>query len=385
MSVPAWEKSFSYGESGVDIDVEQAGSRILFEASKATWVNRQGRLGQVEALYDDYSGVRFSDIGELPPGTVMAENADGTGTKPKIATIAGRLDTIATDLIEAVCADAVIEGYEPAHITTTLKVNTLGRDEERLASIRELGQSCQGPCARAGVAITNGELTQHPTLGGLDKFYFEWDASLVKFGHESRLIDGSKIQPGDTLIGFREPGFRCNGFSLLIDIFEHYYGENWGEEQFMGQRLADLVLQPSEMYTAALVDITGGYDLNRPALASFNGAAHISGGGIPKKLGRLLSRTGNSAIIDNPISPPETMRLAQALGKVSDKEAYRTWNMGMGMIIVTAEPDKVLEVAGKHGIVGQRVGQIIKSEKPFISLVSRGLEHPGRWTNFFIY
>ncbi|MBI2592238.1 hypothetical protein HYW36_02055 [Candidatus Saccharibacteria bacterium] len=375
-------KSFSYGESGVDVRIEGKASRILYETSKPTWENRRGKLGQVEALYDDFRGVRFSDVSCLPEGTVMYENADGTGSKPQIARIAGRLDTISTDLIEASGCDAACEGYEPVHLVTVVKVNTLGQDESRLDKIRELGESCTEPCARAGISITNGELAQDNTMGHLDEFRFEWDGALTSFGHKSRLVDGSKIEPDNALVGFYEAGFRSNGFSLLLDIFEYYYGEEWGEEQFMGQRLADLVLTPSEMYTPALVDMTGGYDLNRPAPAQFSGAVNISGGGIPEKLSSLLKASGYGAVIDNPFKPPEAMALAQTLGRVPDKEAYRVLCMGIGLIIATEEPNNVLKVGQKHGLTGRRIGQVVSSR--IISIESRGTEHPGRWLNYFI-
>ena len=334
-------------------------------------------------MNDHFRGVRYSEVGELPAGTVTSQFPDGTGSKPEIVRIAENYSTIYIDLAEASGADAACRGYEPVHLVSYLKVNTLGQDEERLAIIRELAEGSVEASARFGISISNGELAQDNTMGQLGQFRFELFGVMVGYGHESRLVDGSQIKPGEPLVGFYESGFRNNGYSLLRDVWEYYYGPGWGEEFFMGQRLVDHALRPSEVYTPALVDMTGGYDLNRPALATLNGATNISGGGIPEKLGSLLKSSGCGAIIDNPFPPPEAMALVQTLGMVPDKEAYSTLCMGNGLILATQEPDRVIEIGRKHGLIGRKVGQTTSSGG-HIAVRSRGSEHPGRWLNYFM-
>jgi phosphoribosylformylglycinamidine cyclo-ligase len=370
MTAPTPE--FTYAASGVDTDIEAEASAILYGYAKQTWGNRAGKLGEPIAQNDNFSGLKFAEIGQLPDGTVSFGNADGLGTKPEFARAAGRYDTIATDLVAAVADDAAIIGAEPAHMITVLKVNTLGQDRSRLPIIEELASGYLEPAKKAGIAVINGELAQTTTMGEFDKFKFNWDATLTWFAHESRLIDGSDIRPGDYLVGLAEDGIRCNGISLARTVLQTILGERWGEMDFYDQRMADAALTPSTIYSGAIVDMTGGADLDRKPKAVLHGAAHITGGGLPEKLlYRVLNRRGFGAIIDNPIEAPQFLRYIQGIGRISDHEAYRTWHMGQGMVLITPEPDDVMDVADQHGIESQVIGQV--SRDPQSVIESTGL------------
>lgn len=335
----AYEEGFTYADTGVDVDIEEMAANILFRYAQQTWPNRDGKLGQAETLQGGFSGLRFSRIEGLPEGTVTWGNVDGVGTKPDIVRVAGCYDTIASDLIAMVADDAAIKGAEPSHLKTILVVNTLGQDESRLPIIEELARGYIKPAEKAGVAITNGEIAQHPYLGGdISKFFFDWGAEVTWYAHESRLLDGSAICPGDYVVGLREEGLRCNGISAVRKALELNYGEDWGETDFGGKKLADVALTPSRIYSGAIVDMTGGYDLEREERAKLHGAAHITGSGIPGKLGRLLLPQGLGAIIDNPLEPPYLIRHCQRIARMSDHEAYRTWHMGQGMLLFVLIP-----------------------------------------------
>ena len=150
------------------------------------------------------------------------------------------------------------------------------------------------------------------------------------------------------------------------------YGDNWHKKIFKRENtkkltFGELVLTPSKIYTKAVVDMFGGYD--KGPKAKLHGVAHITGGGIPGKLGRVLKPSGLGAVIE-PFEPSEFMLYVQKLGVVSDKEAYRTWNMGQRMIIATPEPDKVIKIASEHNIDTKYIGEII--EKQGITIKSKG-------------
>ncbi len=133
-----------------------------------------------------------------------------------------------------------------------------------------------------------------------------------------------------------------------------------------------MVLIPSTPYTKAVVDMFGGYD-GEPKV-EVHGVAHITGGGIPGKLGRMLKPSGLGALIHSPMTPTGFMLHTQQLGNVSDREAYKTWNMRTGMIIATPDPMGVQEVAVDHGITCQTMGEVIES--PEIIIVNRGAFNP---------
>lgn len=361
----------TYAAVGVDVDIEAQAARILYEAARKTWANRSGKLGEVIFPFDDFAGLRFVRVDKLPQGTVMYGGSDGVATKADFAERANKFDSLAFDLMAMVCDDAVIKGGEPILLKNVLDMNTLGRDESRLPYIKELASGLVLAAKEAGVAVINGELAQlNDRKGNMDIFSIDWSADVTWFAHESRLITGYDVVPGDVLVGLREEGVRCNGISLIRRVLKDAYGDNWETHELNGKRLIDLALQPSKIYSAAVVDMFGGYDLSRKPKAKIHGAAHISGGGIYEKLGRLLRASGHGADIDNPFVPCDLMLHCQEVGGVSDYEAYRTWNMGQGMVIATPAPEEVVTVAKEHGIEARPIGVI--SEKKGIRIKSKG-------------
>ena len=365
------KKSQTYAAAGVDVDVEAKAARILYEASKKTWANRSGQLGEVVVPFDDFSGLRFVRVDKLPAGTVMYGNSDGVATKAELAERANRYDTLAFDLMAMVCDDAVIRGGEPVLLKSVLDMNTLGQDDSRLPFIEELASGYVAAAKEAGVAVINGELAQlNNRMGRMDRFSLEWSADVTWFAHESRLITGKDVKPGDYLVGLQETGLRCNGISLVRKLLQAEYGEQWQDASFGKKRLIDVALQPSQIYSGAVVDMFGGYDLKRPAKAKLTAAAHISGGGIYEKLRRVLRPSGLGAKLEDLFPPCDLMVHCQELGNVTDLEAYRTWNMGQGMILVTPEPEAVIKVATEHGLNAKTMGQIVT--KPGIDLKNKG-------------
>ncbi len=366
------ERRFTYAETGVDVGIEAKAARMLYEAAKETWHNRQDTLGEVAVPFDDFSGIRFVRIGGLPSGTVMYGNNDGVATKTEFAERANKYDTLAFDLMAMVCDDAVIRGAEPSLVKTVLTVNTLGSDESRLPYIQQLSKGYVAAANEAGVAVINGEIAQHnDRMGRMDRFSLDWNGDVTWFGHESRLITGKNVTPGDYLIGLEEKGLRSNGISLVRKALTTTYGEDWDAFVIKGQRLIDLALMQSQIYAKTIVDMTGGWSLERKAKASVHAVAHISGGGIPEKLGRALRPSGFGALIDNPFTPSDIMLHCQEIG-VSDREAYGTWNMGQGMIIISPTYEDVITIARDHGKNAKVIGRV--TEEPGITIHSKGIQ-----------
>lgn len=372
----------TYAAAGVDVDVEAKAAKILYQATRETWSNRAGELGEVIVPFDDFAGLRFVRVDMLPKGTVMYGGSDGVATKAAFAEFADRYDTLAFDLMAMVCDDAVIRGGEPVLFKNVLDMNTLGQDESRLPYIRELAKGLVAAAKEAGVAVINGELAQlNDRKGHMERFSLDWSADVTWFAHESRLITGYDVTPGNALIGLREEGLRCNGISLIRKVLRETYGDDWYTKEYPGGKLIDAALAPSRIYSGTVVDIFGGYDLSRPAKAALTGAAHISGGGIPEKLGRVLRASGHGAVIDDAFDPCDLMRHCQEIGNVTDREAYRTWNMGQGMILISPDPEAVIRVANEHGIEAKVIGTI--EERPGIRLRSRGFNaHKEGWLEF---
>ncbi|MCK5625091.1 hypothetical protein KAI04_04580 [Candidatus Pacearchaeota archaeon] len=349
----------TYADSGVNIELGDDVSKILYNAAKQTWNNRKGRLGELIVPVDDFSGVRAIDVSGLPPGTLMNIGFDGVGTKMELAERVNDHSTIAYDLFAMVCDDAIVRGAEPVLIGSILDVNSLSKGSETyIEQVKQLAEGYIGAAKDANVAIVNGEVAELGNrVGGYGSFNYNWGAAVVWFANKDRMFTGKEIKEGDSLVGLRETGFRANGLSLVRKIMEKNYGEYWHLRNIEKNMIKE-ILTPSKIYTGAVVEMFGGYD-GEPK-TEIHGVAHITGGGIPGKLGRILKPSGLGAVIDEPFKPSEIMSYTQKLGNVEDKEAYKTWNMGQGMVIITPDPDKVMEIAAMHNIEQQRIGYVTK-------------------------
>lgn len=360
-----------YKSSGVNIELGDDVSKILYNAAKQTWDNRKGKLGELIVPFDDFSGVRAIDVSNLPSGTLMNIGFDGVGTKMELAERINDHRTIAYDLFAMVCDDAVVRGAEPVLIGSILDVNSLGNDNgDFLEPVKQLAEGYINAAKSANVAIVNGEVAELGNrIGGFGDFNYNWGAAVVWFANRDRLFTGREIQTGDYLVGLQETGFRSNGLSLVRKIMKTNHGEDWHTQTYNGESLAKLALEPSKVYSGAVVDMFGGYQ-DEPK-AKVHGVAHITGGGLPGKLGRVLKPSGLGAVISEPFSPAELMLYCQEKGNVSDEEAYKTWNMGQGMVVVTPEPDNVMNVAKQYGIESKVMGEVYS--QPGITIRNRGL------------
>ena len=331
---------------------------MFYEAAKRTWQNREGKLGEVITPSDDFSGMRAISAFNLPYGTVMNMNFDGIGTKVELAERAENHKTMAYDLLAMVCDDAVVRGGEPILVGSILDVNILESNEKAL---HELAEGYVNAANDAGVAIINGEIAE---LGGrtrgYGKFNYNWGATCLWFANEKRMLTGKEIEHGDHIVGFYEKGFRSNGLTLARKILSEEYGDEWHKKEISGKKLIDSVLEPSRIYCKVGVDMIGGYDPDVEPKAKIHGVVHVTGGGIPEKLDRVLKHSDLGAAIDSPMQPCDIMAHCQKIGKIPDKTAYETWNMGQGMLIITPEPEKVMQVSKGYGIESKIMGGIVR-------------------------
>jgi phosphoribosylformylglycinamidine cyclo-ligase len=360
----------TYARAGVHLDLGDAASRLLYEAARQTWAQRQGRFGEVIIPHDDFSGLRGIAVGALPPDTVMGIGFDGIGTKIEIAERLRIWNTLAFDLFAMVCDDAVVQGAEPVLIGSVLDVRTLGSTTiSHLDIIAQLAEGYVAAARAARVAVLNGELAEcGPRISGYGPFNCTWSAGVVWFARRTRLLSGAAVRPGDAIVGLAETGCRSNGFSLIRHILQSQHGEDWHTLPHGATTLGALALQPSQIYTAAVVDMLGGVD-GEPCV-DLHGVVHVTGGGIPGKLGRLLRRVHLGAEIPDPLSPGPLLTYLQEHGPVHDEEAYRVWNMGQGMLLITPQPEAALAVASRHGLTAQVIGAI--TSQPGLRLHSRG-------------
>ena len=349
----------TYASSGVDVQLGDDASKVLYQAAKLTWENRKGCLGEIFTPFDDFTGLRVVNVGSLPQGTVMCLGFDGVGTKVEIAERLQKHDTVAYDLLAMVCDDAVVRGGEPVLVGSILDVKALSNDGTAyLDFVKQLARGYIGAAKAARVAIINGEVAELGVrVSGYGDFNYNWGAGCVWFANRDRLLTGKEILPGQYVVALRENGFRSNGLSLARKILQSKLGERWHECD-KGREYASGILMPSIIYSAAVTDMVGGVQGEPRAVVT--GIAHITGGGIPGKLGRVLKPSGFGAELDSLFDPPVIMQELKSLANIRDEEAYKTWNMGNGMLIITPEPQKVIDCAKNHNREAKIAGRIVE-------------------------
>jgi phosphoribosylformylglycinamidine cyclo-ligase len=297
----------------------------------------------------------FGGLFELPAGyrrPVLVSSTDGVGTKMAVAMATGRFDTIGIDLVAMCVDDLVCCGARPLFF---LDYQLLGRvDPEQ---VRAIMSGIAAGCRTAGCAIVGGELAEHPGLlspGEVDVAGFA--VGLVE--HDS-IIDGPAFtRAGDVLIGLPSPGLRSNGYSLaraalLGQAGRELSGAAWEGAAFT---LADELLRPSVIYTPAVLQL-----LAAGSGVDVHAIAHITGGGLPGNLPRVLAPDLDAVLDLSRWARPRIFDEIESAGSIERAEMERVFNLGIGMVVAVAQPCaatavSILEAAGHAcGAVGELV------------------------------
>lgn len=367
----------------VNIELGDDVSKILYEASKKTHKNRPGLLVE---LHKSFSGFRaipgsmLKDVNNLYLNLAF----DGAGTKVEIAERLDDHSVVAHDLFAMVCDDAVVRGAEPVAIGSILDIRQLEDTNHTRKAVEQLAHGYVDAASAAGVVVVNGEVAElGDRVGGFGDFNYNWGATALWIAHKDRILTGHQIKPGDSLVGLVEHGFRSNGITDVRKAMLEEYGPSWHNvvvERLDTDPLGRLVQKPSIIYSKFVSELTGGFDIDKDPKAKITGVAHITGGGQPSKLGRMLEPSGLGATIDNPIDPPKIMLEAQRIRGFADNTAYGKWHMGPGMVIATSEPEKVLAEAKTNGVEAREIGKI--TDEPGIRIKNRGVEQQYEWVSY---
>lgn len=333
----------TYEESGVNIDLGDKCSAIAYQAAKNTFIGRKGMIG--EPVLDEGGFAGAMDMGDF----YLIQNDDGIGSKMAIAERINKLGTMGYDLVAMVADDAACVGAETISISNTLDVNKV--DEEKVAALMA---GLEAAALEHKIVVPGGEIAE---LGSMVNGYI-WNSTAVGIVEKDKLITGEKIEKGDAIIGLKSVGLRSNGFSLVRHVLEEALGEAWHFEKYDSEMTwGEVVLTPSKIYCSAIMDMHGRY--KEKAKVEIKGVAHITGGGIYGNIARVLKKRGFTAELDNLPEPQEVIKRLMEIGNVSKEEAYKTWNMGVGMVVISNEVEKVVEICKNHGIEALQIGKVI--------------------------
>ena len=288
----------------------------------------------------------FGGLFELPGGykrPVLVSGTDGVGTKLKVAMQLNRHDTIGIDLVAMCANDIIVTGAEPLffldyYATASLHVDTAA---SVVAGIAE-------GCHLAGMALIGGETAEMPGM------YQPGDYDLAGFAvgivEKDDIIDASLVRGGDVIIGLASSGPHSNGYSLIRKILEE--NNTPLDTPFAGNTLGETLLAPTRIYVKPLLSLIKELPIHA--------VAHITGGGLPENIPRVLPR-GHTAIIDQNSWPrAEIFNWLQAQGNIADAEMLRTLNCGIGMAIVVAAADAeaAIEALAACGESVYRIGSV---------------------------
>ena len=304
----------TYSEAGVDIDASERATEALIAQIKG--VNRKGD-GEAIGLDNGFAGlVKLGD-------GALAMCTDGVGSKLLLAEEMDSIHTVGIDCVAMNTNDLICVGAEPLSFVDYVALDK--PDEELMAKI---GKGLAEGCRQSNCTLSGGETAILPEL----VHGFDIAGTSVGYVKQDKIIDGAKITEGDVLIGLKSSGPHSNGYTLIRKLFN-------GDKE-IGKQL----VEPTRIYVKEVMNLIKQVDVH--------GIAHITGGGLDN-----ISRINDNFqyVIDNPLPVPSVFDWLQERGDVEDGEMYRTFNMGMGMIIIVDEKDadKSVSLLGEYAqIVG---------------------------------
>ena len=308
-------KPITYSDAGVDIDAATRATDKIKELARRTFNQRTlSEIGSFGGMFDG----AFPDLKQ----PVLVASADGVGTKLKIAFLSGVHNTVGRDLVNHCVNDILVQGARPLFFLDYIATGKLEPE-----TIEAIVEGIAVGCRENGCVLLGGETAEMPD------FYApgEYDVAgfIVGVADRGRVIDGQGIEPGDVLLALPSVGLHTNGYSLARKLFLEVAGYKVDTRlDKLGMTVGEALLQPHVSYLKPLDGLLDS--------GMIKGLAHITGGGLTDNIPRILP--SNTAVqVDKgswPVLP--VFDLMQQIGNVSEAEMYRTFNMGVGMVVVTS-------------------------------------------------
>jgi len=312
-------KPITYSDAGVDIDAATRATDKIKELARRTFNQRTlSEIGSFGGMFD----------GAFPAlqQPVLVASADGVGTKLKIAFITGIHHTVGRDLVNHCVNDILVQGARPLFFLDYIATGRLV--PEVVAGIVE---GVANGCRENGCVLLGGETAEMPDFYSAGEY--DIAGFIVGVADREKIIDGKRIVPGDLLLGLPSVGLHTNGYSLARKLFfdiAGYDADTYLDE--LGTTVGEALLQAHVSYLKVLDGLLDS--------GLIKGLAHITGGGLTDNIPRILPE-GSAVEIDKgswPVLP--VFKLMQQIGNVSETEMYRTFNMGVGMVVVTSAQDR---------------------------------------------
>lgn len=307
---------YTYKDAGVDITAGNEAVEKIKPIVARTW--RPGVLGGLGG----FGGLFNLDLKKYPD-PVLVSGTDGVGTKLRIAFAMNRHNTVGQDAVAMCVNDILVQGAEPLFFLDYLAVGRLV--PSRVALIVE---GVVEGCRQAGCALLGGETAEMPG------FYTEEEYDIAGFAvgavNRDKIIDGSGIKEGDVLLGLYSSGLHSNGFSLVRKVFENIPLDK--EYPELDRPLGDVLLTPTRIYVKPILRLL--------EKVTIRGMVHITGGGLTENIPRILPDNMGAVIALKSWEVPPVFRLIQKMGSIAETEMFRTFNMGIGFVVIVRPSDE---------------------------------------------
>jgi phosphoribosylformylglycinamidine cyclo-ligase len=308
-------KSLTYKDAGVDIDAGNELVERIKPLTKST--QRPGAIGAIGG----FGGLFELDL-EKYRRPILVSGTDGVGTKLKLAIELGRYDTVGIDLVAMCVNDVIVQGAEPLFFLDYYAMGQLD-----LATGEAVIRGIAAGCRQAGAALLGGETAEMP--GMYDAGDFDLAGFCVGAVDRDRLIDGSRIQAGDRLLGLASSGPHSNGYSLIRRVLETL--PQGIHTRLDGRDLGEQLLTPTRIYVKPILELL--------AVCPVSAMAHITGGGLPENLARIMAPDTNACVTTSSWDRPWIFDWLQTNGQLVENELLRTFNCGIGMVIAVRPDD----------------------------------------------
>lgn len=338
--------SAAYAAAGVNIEAGYEGVKLMKKHVERTFI--PGVVSDIGG----FGGLFAPDMkGMAEP--VLVSGTDGVGTKQRIAQLMGKHDTVGIDCVAMCVNDIICCGARPLFFLDYIAIGK--NDPEKVATL--VSGVAEG-CVQAGCALIGGETAEHPGTMAAD----DYDLAGFSVGivDKAKIIDNSRMKAGDVVIGLASSGIHSNGYSLVRKVFDIENANLDEQIPELGTTLGDALITPTKIYVKSVLAAIEAGDIK--------GISHITGGGFYENIPRSVPKGLCAKIDKSAIKTPAIFKLLQERGGIDERDMFNTYNMGIGMSVVTSKEtkDAVIEALKANGEDAYVIGEIIEGEDRII-------------------
>ena len=336
------DKKLTYKDAGVDITAGNNFVELIKKSVKSTYI--PGVMGDIGGFGGLFELAKYKN-------PVLVSGTDGVGTKLKLAFMLDKHDTIGIDAVAMCVNDIVVLGAQPLFFLDYLAIGKL-IPENQAAIVKGIADGC----IESGCALIGGETAEMP--GFYEVGEYDIAGFAVGVVEKDEIIDGRNIKSGDVVIGLASSGVHSNGYSLVRKLFFDVMG--WDKDRYVeefGKTLGEELITPTKLYVKPVLELKKEVEIK--------GIVHITGGGFTENVPRVLPENVDVIIDKNSYPVLPVFKMMQKLGNIEDEEMYRTFNMGIGMMMVVNAADAEKAVA-KLNSIGEKayiIGKVVEGNK----------------------